>query len=111
VADAEILYGAARGYAHAIPPIKTDAHGRFVLGIAPGTFSTLTALAPGFGPTLQRIKVGKEPLRVELALSAAHLLRSRVVDPQGKPIASANVSVLVGLRRVPGFLVFFGHQA
>jgi peroxiredoxin/protocatechuate 3,4-dioxygenase beta subunit len=91
VANAEVFYGEGRGYANAIPPVKTDAQGKFTLGIKPGTISTLIARASGFGPTLERIKVGERPLRVDLTLQRAHSLRGRVVDRRGRPIARAKV--------------------
>ena len=56
VADAEVFYGSGRRYANAIPPLKTDAQGRFTIGVEPGTLSTLTAQATGFGPALLPIR-------------------------------------------------------
>ena len=91
VAGAEVFYGEGQGYGNAIPPLKSDAEGRFTLGIKPGSVSTLVAQAPGFGPTLERVKVGNETLRTYLTLDSAHSLRGRVVDPSGKPIAHAGV--------------------
>ena len=91
VAGAEVSYGEGRGYANAIPPLKSDAKGRFTLGIKPGSVSTLVAQAPGFGPTLQRVKVGDGTLRIYLTLDSAHSFRGRVIDPSGKPIVRARV--------------------
>ena len=91
VADAEVAYGEGQGYANAIPPLKSDAEGRFKLGIKPGSVATLVAHAPGFGPTVQRPKVGEGTLRAYLTLDTAHSFRGRVVDPSGKPIARAQV--------------------
>ncbi|WP_406699852.1 carboxypeptidase regulatory-like domain-containing protein [Singulisphaera sp. Ch08] len=91
VAGAEVSYGEGRGYANAIPPLKSDAEGRFTLGIKPGTVATLVAHAPGFGPSLQRVKVSGETVRTYLTMDSAHSFRGRVVDPSGKPIARAQV--------------------
>jgi peroxiredoxin/protocatechuate 3,4-dioxygenase beta subunit len=91
VAGAEVAYGEVEGYGNAIPPQKTDAEGRFRVGIKRGTIATLVARAPGFGPTLQRLKVGDGPTRAYLTLDSAHSLRGQVVDPSGKPIAGARV--------------------
>jgi peroxiredoxin/protocatechuate 3,4-dioxygenase beta subunit len=91
VAGAEVFYGEGQGYGNAIPPLKSDAEGRFTLGIKPGSVSTLVAQAPGFGPTLHRVKVGVATLRTYLTLDSAHSLRGRVVDRSGKPIARAGV--------------------
>ncbi len=93
VAGAEVFYGSGRRYANAIPPFKTDAQGRFTIGVAPGTLSTLTAQATGFGPALLPIRGGAEPSRVQLTLPRSRVLRGRVVNPEGKPIAGASLSV------------------
>src|SRR5205807_2359 len=68
VADAEVFVGKGRGFGNAIPPLKTDARGRFKLGLPRGTASSLTARAPGFGPALQPIRVGSDPMKLELTL-------------------------------------------
>jgi thiol-disulfide isomerase/thioredoxin/protocatechuate 3,4-dioxygenase beta subunit len=91
VAGAEVAYGEGQGYANAIPPLKSDAEGRFRLGIKPGSVATLVAHAPGFGPTVQRLRVGEGTQRAYLTLDTAHSFRGRVVDPSGTPIARAEV--------------------
>ena len=91
VAGVEVAYGEGQGYGNAIPPLKTDDEGRFRLGIKPGTIATLVARAPGFGPTLQRLKVGDGPMRAYMTLDSAHSLRGQVIDPSGKPIPGARV--------------------
>jgi peroxiredoxin/protocatechuate 3,4-dioxygenase beta subunit len=91
VAGALVFPGGGRGIANAIPPVKTDADGRFTFGIKPGTIAHLIAQAAGFGPTLEQVRVGDGPQRVYLTLSAAHTVRGRVVDPEGKPVARASV--------------------
>ena len=93
VPGAEVVYGGAARYANSIPPVKTDAAGKFALGIEPGVASTLTAQHAGFGPAIQAIRVGGEPQRVTLALPAARTLGGRVVDGAGKPIAGAHLRV------------------
>ena len=93
VANAEICYGDDRGYGNSIPPLKADSQGKFTLGIKPGTHATLLASSPGFAPTLERTKVGREPLRLHLALDRPHSIRGRVVDPAGTPIVNADVTV------------------
>lgn len=93
VAGAEVSYGEGRGFGNAIPPVKSDDKGRFTFGIKPGTIVNLVSQAPGFGPTLKEVKVGDGPLRVYLTLPRAHSARGRVLDPAGKPIAQASVSL------------------
>ena len=112
VAGAEVSYGEGRGYANAIPPLKSDAEGRFTLGIKPGSVATLVAQAPGFGPTLQRVKVGDGTLRTYLTLDSAHSFRGRVVDPSGKPIARARVLAFwSGPEGIPALVLRRGESA
>jgi peroxiredoxin/protocatechuate 3,4-dioxygenase beta subunit len=113
VADAEVGYGEGRGYGNAIPPLKTDANGKFTLGIKPGTPAILVARASRFGPTVRRVRVGGGPLRVDLTLERPHSFRGRVVDPKGKPIARAQVSAYwSGSDGSPGsfFEAALGHR-
>jgi RNA polymerase sigma factor (sigma-70 family) len=93
VPDAEVFYGEGRRYGNSIPPVKTDAHGRFTMGIKPGTITILTAQHAGFGPAQQFIRVGTEPQKVTLALPTPHQLSGRVVDGNGKSIARAELVV------------------
>ena len=60
VADAEVFYQARRRTRNALPPVKTDAQGRFTLGMKPGIFTSLVAKSAGFRPTFEHLKVGTE---------------------------------------------------
>ncbi len=93
VPNAEIFYGEGRRFGNAIPAMKSDAHGRFTLGIKPGTVTSLTAHRLGFGPTGQAIRVATEPQKITLTLQPARTISGRVVDRAGKPIPGANVVV------------------
>jgi len=93
VPNAEILYGEGRRFGNAIPAMKADAHGRFTLGIKPGTVTSLTACCAGFGPAGQAIRVAAAPQQITLTLSTAHKIGGRVVDRAGRPIAGASLSV------------------
>jgi peroxiredoxin/protocatechuate 3,4-dioxygenase beta subunit len=93
VANAEVHYGEEAGYANAIPPLRTDSQGKFTLGIKPGAHATLVVRASGLAPALERMKVGEAALRVRVTLDRTHSLRGRIVDPAGKPVAHAWVSV------------------
>jgi hypothetical protein len=75
------------------PPVTTGSDGRFTLGITPGAISVLTARRPGFGPTRETIRVGTEPLRVNLALQPPQTLGGRAVDRTGRPIVGATLAV------------------
>jgi RNA polymerase sigma factor (sigma-70 family) len=93
VADAEVIYGEPRAGPNTIAPLKTDARGRFTLGVKPGAISKLTARHTGFGPALHLIRAGSDPQQITLRLEPAHTLSGRVVNPAGKPIAQATVRV------------------
>jgi peroxiredoxin len=94
VADAEVIYGDARQFDYnRIPPVQTDARGKFRLGIKPGVASSLTIKAPGFGPARQALRVGSEPQQLTIALPAGRTIRGRLVDTTGKPISMGTLQV------------------
>jgi len=93
VAGAEIIVGSEQRMGNSIPPVKTDAKGRFTLGFKPGIATTLTARHVGFGPAVQPIRVGSEPQRVTLRLQQGHTLSGHLVDRTGKPVPRAFVHV------------------
>ena len=91
VPNAEVFYGEGRRYGNAVPAMKTDAKGRFTLGIKRGTVTSLTAQCPGFGPAGQAIRVGPEPQQITLTLQRPRTISGRVVDRAGRPIAGATL--------------------
>jgi RNA polymerase sigma factor (sigma-70 family) len=94
VPEAAVLYGdESLTTANRIPPVTTDLHGRFTLGITPGAVSVLTARHAGFGPAMQTVQVGTEPQSVTLTLQAPHRLAGRLVDITGRPIARATLAL------------------
>ena len=90
VSGAEVYFGRRD---NSIPPTKTDDRGAFALGIKPGVVSSLTARPPGFGPTMQPVKVGREQQNITLTLTAPNTLAGRVVDAAGKLIPRATIQV------------------
>ena len=74
VADAEVIVGNERRYGNSIPPVKTDAKGRFALGHQARHRHNLTARHAGFGPAVQPIRVGSEPQRRHPAAPAGPYL-------------------------------------
>ena len=90
ISGAEVFFGRDH---NSIPTVKTDDRGTFALGIKPGVASSLTARHAGFGPAMQAIKVGREPINVTLALPPPRTLNGRIVDPAGKPIARATIQI------------------
>ena len=93
VPNAEIFYAEGRRFGNAIPAMKADSHGRFILGIKPGTVTSVTAHSPGFGPVGQAIRVAAEPQQITLTLPPAQKIGGRVVDRAGRPIAGADLSL------------------
>jgi RNA polymerase sigma factor (sigma-70 family) len=93
VPNAEVFYGEGRRFGNAVPAMKTDANGRFTLGIKRGTVTSLTAQCPGFGPAGQAIRVGAEPVQITLRLQRPRTISGRVVDRAGRAIAGATLVV------------------
>ena len=91
VPNAEVFYGEGRRYGNAVPAMKTDAEGRFTLGIKRGIVTSLTAQCAGFGPAGQAIRVGAEPVQITLTLERSRTISGRVVDRAGRPIAGATL--------------------
>lgn len=81
----------------ASPPVATDAQGRFTIEhLEPGRFD-LQAEARGFAPTrVPGIQLAKDQGAVDLGtvtLAPGVALEGRVVDPQDRPVAGAQVRV------------------
>ncbi len=93
VPDAEITIGDGHRYGNSIPPIRSDAQGRFTLGFKPGIATTLFARRAGFGPAVERLRITGEPQHVTLRLPAGRRMSVRVVDRDGKALPNAAVSV------------------
>ncbi|WP_165232844.1 sigma-70 family RNA polymerase sigma factor [Aquisphaera insulae] len=70
----------------------TDAEGRFtVKGLAAGPI-VLTVQAKGHAPDLLSTTVAAGMKPIELELKPPHVIRGRIVDPDGKPIADAPIA-------------------
>lgn len=86
IAGANVAQGANRPGGHE-PEVKTDAKGRFKFDqVAPGDL-VLTVQAAGRAPDLKTVKVIPKMSPLEFRLEPGHVVRGRVVDPEGKPIA------------------------
>jgi peroxiredoxin/uncharacterized GH25 family protein len=91
VAGADVAQGADRFGSH-YPETKTDDEGAFrFVGARPGEM-ILTVRAKGFAPDLRRVVVTKDLPPVEFRLGPGRVIRGRVVDGQGKPVAGAFVA-------------------
>ncbi|MDR3621508.1 MAG: sigma-70 family RNA polymerase sigma factor [Paludisphaera borealis] len=94
VAGATVYLGESSHFVtNEIPPVVTDADGKFALGLRAGTATSLTVLSPGYAPTQTMLRVGTAPVPVSIALQPPHRLEGRLVDAQGKPITKAAVEV------------------
>ncbi len=72
-------------------PAKTNAHGEFVLENCPPGASTVTVLAEGSAPEIGEIHPEDQPT-LEFVVGPGHVLRGKIVDRQGKPVAGATVA-------------------
>ena len=94
VKEAVVDYTADRRVSNQIPPVKTDAEGRFVMGVKAGTAGMLIVEREGFAPAYASLHVGQtSPQGVEIALKAPSVLSGRVVDGSGKGIANVRLWV------------------
>ncbi len=74
--------------------VKTDVDGRFRLGqVQPGTWH-VWIIAKGFTPFTKSISVDRATPDLQVHLAPGHVLKGRVVDPSGKPVAGAHVHYL-----------------
>jgi beta-lactamase regulating signal transducer with metallopeptidase domain/uncharacterized GH25 family protein len=72
--------------------VSTDANGRFRTGQVKAGEWYLIAQAQGRGPGVRSVKIDTAVPQVEIALDRPHVLKGRVVDSGGKPIAGAFVN-------------------
>src|SRR4030095_7392379 len=73
------------------PSTKTDAGGVFKFGQLPKRDVTLRVHAAGFAPQQATVKIGDAPAAGDFKLESPQVIRGRVVDAAGKPVAGANV--------------------
>jgi hypothetical protein len=73
--------------------VSTDAAGRFRTGQVKAGEWILVASARGHAPADQRVKVSTAVPQVEIKLGRPRPLVGRVVDPEGRPISGAGVSI------------------
>ena len=92
VAGAAVAVGPDRSPSNALPPIMTDARGRFAFAAKSNRWGVVvTATAQGFGPALMHFSVSKGQKPVVLQLSPSHTLTGQVVNLAGLPLAGAMV--------------------
>jgi hypothetical protein len=71
----------------------TDPDGRFHIHLPPNGNATLTASAHGFAPNTLTVKADLGIPAVEYRLDSGRMLRARIVDPDGWPVAGANIII------------------
>ena len=92
-AGADVMQGQDRVASNPPPATKTDADGRYHFGgVKPGEL-VLTARAKGFAPDLRRLQITPEVKTADFTLEPGNVLRGRVVDTDGNPIAGAGVAM------------------
>jgi protocatechuate 3,4-dioxygenase beta subunit len=74
----------------------TDAGGRFHIHCAPGEDMTMLVQVRGYQPTTRTFKARPGLGPVDFRLEPGKTLRGRVVDPAGRPIAGALISLPEG---------------
>ena len=95
LAGAKIGLGADRRIMQSdFPSVATDAEGRFRFGHVPAGTQTVTAQSPGRAPELADVVVAQGMKPVEFRLGPGHLIRGRVVNPQGKPLDGVTVQAM-----------------
>lgn len=81
----------------------TDAQGRFRFRNLAQTEVTLTVAAKGFAPTNHVVEVRPGLAELQFTLLPGRLLRGRVVDNDGRPVAKAEVQLEVDERNLEVF--------
>ena len=71
----------------------TESEGHFHIHLPRGGDVTLTAQVKGFQPMTLKVPAEPGAPPVEFRLASGRMLRGRVVDPEGKPIAGANLFI------------------
>jgi RNA polymerase sigma factor (sigma-70 family) len=70
----------------------TDAMGAFRFNNATGGQTLLNVQAHGYAPAMKQIDAGEDTSSIEFRLEPGHVVRGKVIDVQGNPIAGVSVS-------------------
>ena len=93
VAGAVVVWGDNPYLDEGSQEVLTDEEGVYHLAKQPPGPLTVTAIAPGWKPTLRKIEMEPEMEPVDFRLEAGSLLRIRFVDPSGTPVPEVSVSI------------------
>lgn len=92
IAGATVAQGRDRFGTH-FPTAKTDADGKFRFAQArAGSEMVLTVTAKGRAPDQKTFQVDRDVTDLEFKLEPGHIVRGRVVDPDGKPLAGVMIA-------------------
>jgi RNA polymerase sigma factor (sigma-70 family) len=93
IAGAKVTTNGSRYSTDKTRDTTTDAQGHFTLPPTKPETTALTVTAKGHGPELQRVDVAEGMPAVNVTLPPPLTIRGHVLDPDGKPVANADVSV------------------
>lgn len=97
VAGARILLGDSRyrtsSSSRAPSAIRADGQGRFRLPAQARGKVTLTVQAPGFAPEMTEVMVQLVATKITVKLAPGAIIRGRVLDASGLPVAETRVSI------------------
>ena len=93
LSGATVAYGESGGAVNVVPSPRANGDGRVELGVLPGSFVVLTAMAPGHAPEQKQVSVEKAEQELEFELKEAKPLTGKVVDADGKPIPGVTLRI------------------
>jgi protocatechuate 3,4-dioxygenase beta subunit len=73
--------------------VRSDADGRFKLVHLPPQTVNVTITAKGFAPQIVPAKIESDNAQVNVTMQPGKTLRARIVDPDGKPLTGARLSI------------------
>ncbi|MBN1973181.1 MAG: redoxin domain-containing protein [Sedimentisphaerales bacterium] len=91
IRSATISQGSDR-FGSEYPQTRADAEGNFIFNNAKPGEMILTVQAFGHAPDLKQIIVTKDMDPIEFRLERGHIIKGRIVDPNGNPVAGAFVA-------------------
>jgi uncharacterized GH25 family protein len=90
IKNAEIL-ASSLPYSGTIPPLKTDADGKFRFACGEGRTVWLKVLANGFAPDSKKIILSDKAANLEFVLKSAKTIKGVAFDDDGKPLAGVTL--------------------
>lgn len=91
IKGAQVVQGNDR-FGTEFPRLQTDAEGHFAFNQCKPGEMILTVSAPGHAPELKKVAVAPALKPVNFRLGKGHVIRGRIVDQAGQPVAGAFVA-------------------